>query len=128
MMARMRRFRWLATLLIAASPAMGGQLLPLLHPCPVDTPWLAVIHAGHSGMTMPAPAGAPHATHESHQHSCSCVGACATPAAAFAPEPVVVDVAFTLEPHAAAWPVIEALDRAPPLVDRLPLSTAPPRT
>jgi len=127
-MARLRRFRWLATLLIAVSPAFGGQALPLLHPCPVDAPWLAAQHAVHHGMQMPAHADNGPTSHESHQHSCSCVGACATPAIVTAPEPSVANVAVLLEPQHRSWPVIEALDQRSPLVNRLPPSTAPPRT
>src|SRR5688500_9211026 len=37
----MLRSRLASLLLCLASPAVGGTLLPVAHPCPVNAPWLA---------------------------------------------------------------------------------------
>lgn len=125
---------WLATLLLIASPAVGGQVLSALHPCPVEAPWL------DTGAGAPEGHGSEHAGHAHHapdaepegepghgSHDCSCLGSCTTPALvrpddapvarlAAAPTPVVrravsrTGVAFPADrPH-----------------DLLPPQTAPP--
>ena len=131
----MFRSRLTSLLLLLASPAMGGTILPLAHPCPVDAPWLAPSgsdpvhlredgpnpadeHAGHH------PSGAPDG--QTTSHSCTCPGACtvglglsvpsATGTSAFAGVPVQVFQPFI--EHAAPW--------TPSVLDRLPPSTAPP--
>ena len=75
--------------------------------------------AGCSAGQMPA-------HHESHQHACSCIGVCATPAIGATPDPVVIQVAALSEPRRAAWPLIEARNHSIAATDFLPLSTAPP--
>jgi hypothetical protein len=59
----MKRTRLASLLLLLASPALGGTLLPVLHPCPVDAPWTLAggDHADH-GNHHPAPAQAPEGT------------------------------------------------------------------
>ena len=94
MMTFFRRLHSLAFLLVLASPGIGGVALPVLHPCPVDLPWLAGAETGHPG------AGDVHhvAGHQGHggqqapqdqqgrggagdhgdgaAHLCSCMGSC----------------------------------------------------
>ena len=59
----MKWTRLASLLLLLASPALGGTLLPVLHPCPVDAPWTLAggDHADH-GNHHPAPAQAPEGT------------------------------------------------------------------
>lgn len=127
MLSALRRSRMLALLLLAASPAAGGTVLPALHPCPVDMPWLAQTqalgeHAGHGQDAAGDPAqGANH-------DSCSCIGTWLSGTAAAPPQPAELSrpivtlfspvlVAFTdssleLSPRAALLPPATA----PPLL------------
>lgn len=129
--------RLLASLLLIASPAVGGTLLPLAHPCPVDAPWLAEpdahpeAGAGHHGHHVPAtassdaPTGVP-AGHDSHT-DCSCIGMCAAPAVLLAPRGVVALAPIvTVASDRLQWPVIDATDNHQQLLDLLPPTTAPP--
>lgn len=128
MLARLRRHSWLAALLLALSPALAGTVLPLLHPCPVDAPWMAAASEtahgampGMPGMAMPEHgAPAPHAAHE-----CSCVECCAVPPLVVPPAPAIA-VAEVVEPATVAWPVVEGRASARPILEHLPESTAPP--
>jgi hypothetical protein len=75
MLARLRSLRWVGVLLVVLSPPAAGTLLPVLHPCPVDAPWLAgqdtgtpdrgSEHAGHERADDPAGHG-----------TCHCIGSC----------------------------------------------------
>jgi len=121
----MLRSRLASVLLLLASPAMAGTVLPLAHPCPVDAPWLAQDpgssheeHAGHHQSHSPAG--------QSTSHSCTCPSACtaglglsvlpAAGAISFLATPLRVFPAFV--EHSAPW--------TPSYLDRLPPSTAPP--
>lgn len=122
----LRRSRLLAGLLFVASPAMGGTLLPAIHPCPVDAPWLAHL----------APAGTAgghhhHATHgdapagkQQHQ-TCHCIGswsagtAVAPPAQGHITRLATVAVQVLLPGHDSS------LELAPRSA-LLPPATAPP--
>src|SRR6185503_10146275 len=90
----LRRSRLLAGLLLLASPAAAGTILPVLHPCPVDMPWLAQAqhpaagHAGH-GVHQVVPQDAPAEAH--HGTTCNCIGSCT--AASFALAPIAHQVA-----------------------------------
>lgn len=116
----------LALLLFAASPAIGGTVLPAVHPCPVDMPWLghgtgSGAHAGH-GQDADQPSRQPEHT------SCSCIGICLTATAVVPPRapqlgrpglilfaPVLVsttDSSLELSPRATLLPPATA----PPLV------------
>ena len=116
MVARFRALRWLAALLLIASPAVGGQLLPVLHPCAVQGAE-ADPHAGHGAGHEQAPDGA----------QCTCIGSCHAPAVVAPPQ----QVAFAAT--AVATPIgllrVTAVDRVPVAsrpIDRLPPPTAPP--
>ena len=124
--------RHLAAFLLVASPAIGGQLLPLAHPCPVDAPWVGEAgtadphaahgHAGHEASPPSTPSG-------QHAHEdCSCIGACATPLALDTPHSAAAVRAVVLAPPlgAHAWTPVERLDGALRPLDRLPPQTAPP--
>ncbi|MHB1327447.1 MAG: hypothetical protein ACYC2K_04520 [Gemmatimonadales bacterium] len=78
----MRRWRWLAALLVVLSPPVAGTAIPIIDPCPVDAPWLITqadeghhAHSGHAdaGHADPSEAKDPHSQHT----SCHCIGACA---------------------------------------------------
>lgn len=136
MMARLRRLRWLALVLLVAVPGLGGAALQAVHPCPVDAPWLAAAPStpadmpadtpahGHHG----APAGAPSHDAGGHGDVCHCVGACA---AALAPAPItdagrILEIDADVVAQVLVAPAAELPPAAPPL-DRLPPTTAPPR-
>ncbi|HEX3927723.1 MAG TPA: hypothetical protein VHW65_06970 [Gemmatimonadales bacterium] len=122
MIAYLRRRRWLAALLLLASPAVGGQAMPLLHPCTTSD----TVAMG-SQMAMPGMAhGSSHGTpaHEPSHHDCTCIGCCYTATVAAAPTIVTVALAA---PTYRVWPVIEAAVPVVTLLDRLPEATAPPR-
>jgi hypothetical protein len=74
MLAALRRFRSLAFCLLAFSPGVLGTVLPVLHPCPVDSPTMA--HAAPHGPALGEPAH--HAPGHSGEHgkTCHCPGTC----------------------------------------------------
>lgn len=123
MLNPLRRSRLLALLLFAASPAIGGTVLPAIHPCPVDAPWLAQhvagAHAGHHG-SHGTPAG------KGHSETCHCIGSWLSGTAVAPPQsPVVVRQILTL----FSPPEIGSLDSSlelDPLGTLLPPATAPP--
>lgn len=127
-MAALRRMRWVTLFLLIASPAIGGQVLPLLHPCEVQVervvegdPALAAHDHGHHA---PAPAQ----SHSEHGgEGCQCIGACHTPALLAAPAAAELAVMAVLPPELrrAEAPEADAPPTSIPL-DRLPPSTAPP--
>jgi hypothetical protein len=116
--------RWFAALLLFASPAIGGQVAPLLHPCEALTSEVAGHHGDHGDHghhTTPA-SGA-----DTDTNVCTCVGACttavadtaiprATIAAQHSPEP---SVAPRVLRNDACLVVYRPLDLLPP-------PTAPP--
>jgi hypothetical protein len=124
MLGRMRRSRLLAALLFAASPAAAGTLLPAIHPCPVDSPWLAEDaaashHAGHHAASHRASPG--------HQHQvCHCIGHCLAGLAALVPPTRGASTAPVAAIALAAWPAQDASLHLAPLAALLPPSTAPP--
>jgi hypothetical protein len=126
-LALRRHRRWIAALLIAVSPAFAGAVLPLLHPCPVDAPWLAAA-ADCTPDASPAHHGSSqHGNQPGDQHTvCHCPGSCqlaqlVTPAVD-APVTALVHAA----PAAPAWPVVERGDDVRPILEYLPEATAPP--
>lgn len=131
MFSRLRRHRWIATLLIAVSPGVLGGAATLLHPCPVDAPWAVAAHAEMQGMEMPAAAAAHAQAHETPAHdagahpSCHCIGCCAAPPLTVSPT-IAIAVMVTEAPRAPVWRVIEAASHLRPIVDLLPETTAPP--
>jgi hypothetical protein len=133
-LALVRRRRWIAALLIALSPALAGAVLPLLHPCPVDAPWLAAA-ADCSADASAADHGASHQSHQSHQGSsqhgdhhsvCHCPG-CGHIAQLVRPAgDAPVTALLHPAPAAPAWPVVERGGDARPILEHLPEATAPP--
>jgi hypothetical protein len=125
--------RHIAALLLVASPAIGGQLVPLAHPCPVEAPWVteggaadphaAHTHVAHTHAAPDAPTPA-----EQHAHGdCTCIGACATPLALDAPRsPIAVRTDLVAHEVVRRWVPIERLDAGIRPLDRLPPQTAPP--
>jgi hypothetical protein len=113
--------RLFTLLLLLASPAVGGTVLPAVHPCPVDAPWTADAddpHAGHEGHD-PAPAPG--------SHDCSCISSCATGPAfspPLRPDRVLVAQVFFTRPAA---PGSDASLIVASAVELLPPSTAPPQ-
>jgi hypothetical protein len=129
MLAALRRSRLLAAFLVALSPAAAGTLLPAIHPCPVDSPWLAAHeshtghsgHAGHGAGSLHAPAA------DHHRDVCHCIGCCLMGAASL-PAPTGVAIArVVMVPAAAAWPSHDASLHLAPKAALLPPSTAPPQ-
>jgi hypothetical protein len=133
MIGMLRRCLTVRALLLLASPALGGTLLPAIHPCPVDMPWLAAHagpalapgHAEHAGHHAAGANHAPLAGH--HGETCHCIGSCLVGAAVAAPEAGSIVAAEYSLPLAHFWPAHDAsLDLAPP-ASLLPPSTAPPK-
>jgi len=134
--ASLRRLRWLPALLTLLSPAVGGEVLPLLHPCPVESPWLAGdghdaaatedVHAGHhAGATATKTPPAPSHDHDANG-SCSCLGSCHAPGLLEVPRAPLLDVAVGAEQaRPLPWRAIESAVAAQ-VADRLPPKTAPP--
>lgn len=133
MIGMLRRCLTVRALLFLASPALGGTLLPAIHPCPVDMPWLAA-SADHETQAAP---GAPTGHHAAsgdhtpkpghHGGTCHCIGSCLVGAAVAAPEATSIVAAEYSVPRAHFWPAHDAsLDLAPPAA-LLPPSTAPPK-
>jgi hypothetical protein len=117
MVARFRTLRWLAALLLIASPAVGGQLMPLLHPCAVESA-ATDSHHGHGGdHQQQAPDGA----------QCSCIGSCQAPAVVTPPATTTLtSVVGTLPvglPRITDRRNVTTVSRP---IDRLPPPTAPP--
>ena len=125
MLAAFRRSRLLAAFLVAVSPAAGGTLLPAIHPCPVDSPWLARsgAHGAHAGHAMEGH-HAPAADH--HKDVCHCIGCCLAGAAALPAPAGVATARLVILPAAAAWPSHDASLHLAPKSALLPPSTAPP--
>lgn len=123
MLKALRRSRMLGLLLFAASPAIGGTVLPAIHPCPVDAPWLAQhradADAGHHG-SHDAPAS------HSHGETCQCIGSWLSSSAVTPPQsPVVVRQILTLFSPPAIRSQDSSLLLDPPAA-LLPPATAPP--
>lgn len=123
-MARLRTLRWAFALLLLASPAIGGQAAPLVHPCAAED--------GAQGHHAVPGTDAHHGHHESapdatDQPQCSCIGTCAAsalPAQISAPVTVLGAVALPVSaPRIVATRVLPVADR--PLL-LLPPPTAPP--
>jgi hypothetical protein len=120
MFALLRRSRAFALVLVCLSPAVGGTLLPAVHPCPVDAPWLAATHAAghHGGHSAPA---------STHQHDvCHCVGGCVAAAATTSPAGGIISLHAVLPPMAPGWVSEDASLELPPPSALLPPTTAPP--
>lgn len=118
--------RWLAALLLFASPAISGQLAPLLHPCTAIESGVAGHHGGHAGHGDP---GATTEDSETGHEICTCLGACntaaadtAVPLATIAPQHVPAPRVAPRVVRSDAWLVVDR-----PL-DLLPPPTAPPLT
>lgn len=117
-MVRNRMTRWLAALMLIASPALGGQVLPLIHPCAVETAQTAGHHGGQHGADHQESAPA---------DQCTCLGSCSVSALATVAPASIVATTVVPRPKAAApqWPddVSQAVGRP---LDLLPPPTAPP--
>lgn len=127
MITLLRRARWNAALLLAFSPALGGAVLPLLHPCEGEASSLQSVAAASDASDA---AHAHHGTAPSHSHDddapCTCVGPCHTAVALeLAPPSVGSAPAVTRLPTLVGWPRVEAATAYLP-ADLLPPKTAPP--
>lgn len=126
MLHRLRRLRAVPLLLVLASPALGGGLLPWLRPCTMDMPHVGV-HATATGM---ADHGSPEAgpgEHPPANHGpCTCPLRCAVAAAPVMPGTGVVlsGAGFTPVTVGLAMVMAVAPASSPPHV--LPYATAPP--
>jgi len=124
-LVRFRRSRLLAGLLLLASPGGVGSLLPVLHPCPVDAPWLAA-HAAHASPHQHhAAAGQPDKSSHGEQQSCHCIGACCA-ATLLAPPVPRLGSRFAAQAAAPGRPAQDAALWLAPVASLLPPSTAPP--
>lgn len=122
-MLRRLRAPWLALLLLVLSPPVGGQLLPLLHPCEAQA-------AGHVHGAAPdhAAHGAPAGHDQPHGESaCTCIGACQAPAVLGSPTTAVASIVpvGVVDTPSAVSPLTAVTLASRPL-DRLPPTTAPP--
>jgi hypothetical protein len=122
MLKVLRRSRLLAALLFAASPAIGGTVLPAIHPCPVDMPWLAQTSGEHAGHGQHAG----HSSSGSQHDACNCIGSWLTGTAVAAPKPAGLSspVVTLFSPI-----VLSGTDSSLDLTPRaalLPPATAPP--
>lgn len=125
MLSRLRT-PWFAALLLLASPAFGGQVMPVLHPCPAegsghhhqpDTPQVG--HGHHDG-------GAESATADPAA-SCTCIGSC-SPSASLEPPvagPLLAADVLAGQSPAVVGPQTASVCCLLPL-DLLPPATAPP--
>ncbi|MEO8480385.1 MAG: hypothetical protein ABI542_12235 [Gemmatimonadota bacterium] len=123
MMIDRLRTPWLAALLLLASPAMGGLVLPVLHPCQAEqaTDQAPTGHHGQSG-------------HEGHHdqgssgtHPCTCVGSCHVPALDAGPR--ITGPVAVVTPVVVHRPQLSPNTQAPQIrvpLDLLPPYTAPP--
>lgn len=122
MIARLRT-PWLAALLLLASPALGGLVMPVLHPCQAEASGTGT-SAGHHGHGDHGSQGEQDGT---GGQQCTCVGSCHVPALDAAPRvhaPVAVFVP-TADHEPRVTPRTAArLPRQP--LDLLPPTTAPP--
>ncbi len=114
--------RWLAYLLVV-SPLLAGIIAPIVHPCPVDAPWLVTSHEADQNEHHCA-------TEDDHQHkghsACHCVGSCTGAAVVGTVPPGQVmlgNLPITLVIGAGAAAPDDALTRPRYL---LPPSHAPP--
>lgn len=111
-------------MLLVASPAMGGLVLPMVHPCEVG--------GGEHGHGAATPQGAhsghaPIAPDDADNGHCTCVGSCHAPALGGVPAArefshafaVGTSVSVQLSPTTASGVASCPLDRLPP-------TTAPP--
>lgn len=122
-MMRLLRTPWLAAVLLLASPALGGLVLPVLHPCQAEqaTEQMPAGHHGQSG----------HGGHHDQDHSgtpqCTCVGSCHVPALDAAPR--ITGPVAVITPVTAHRPQLSPSTQAPLIrvpLDLLPPYTAPP--
>jgi hypothetical protein len=123
-LSSLRRWRLLSLLLVTVSPGAAGTLLPLLHPCPVDSPWLIHEmgpghHGGHHGGAQAA------SDAEHHDQSCHCVGSCLVAVALAPPARPAVRFALML-PATQGWTAHDAALLLAPRAALLPPATAPP--
>jgi hypothetical protein len=124
-LAVLRRSRLLAGLLFAASPALGGTLLTAIHPCPVDTPWLAhhAPAAADAAMHHHGEHGAPVQGHENQ--TCHCIGRWLSGANVAPPKPSV-ESQVVLAPAPVLLPARDSSLDLAPRAALLPPATAPP--
>jgi hypothetical protein len=118
----MLRSRLASFLLLLASPAVGGTVMPVAHPCLVDAPWLAQTpeagggHQGHHQAQSP----------DQSDHTCTCPSACAAATVVAAPA-VSASVGLPEAPVRSRFTELEvSAPWARSLLERLPPSTAPP--
>jgi len=128
MLGPLRRSRWLALLLFALAPGVGGQLVAAMHPCPADSPGVVATAPSHSGAGHHESSSTPSPSH-THQDGggCTCVGLCCAPVlVSIPPRSLPLGAAVVGKIARLPWPLIEAADRLTPLQERLPPKTAPP--
>lgn len=116
-MARNLVTRLLAAAMLVASPAIGGQVLPLLHPCPVAEDGTSHGHGGHDQ----------HGSAD-QDAQCICIGSCNTTATVAAPEGVTIAFRPAAPRDAVGVPVVsQGLESGHQLpLELLPPPTAPP--
>jgi hypothetical protein len=123
MLKALRRSRLLAALLFAASPAIGGTVLPAVHPCPVDMPWLApdagtASHGDHH-QGRPEPDA-------QHHETCNCIGSWNSGSAIAPPEPARVSATGLVVYSPVQIVAADSSLALSPPATLLPPATAPP--
>ena len=118
MLQQLRHLRFLTGLALAASPAVGGIVLPVVHPCPVEQ------GGGDVGAHHAPPGGeSPGHTHE----SCTCIGSCHAPAVTTMVQTRATVAAVEREAPEPTRPVRQAHPPAAVVpLERHPPPTAPP--
>lgn len=119
MLARFRTARWLTALLLLASPAVGGQVMPVLHPCAAESaePDSHPQHGGHGSSHETPTDGA----------QCSCLGTCQVAAVAGGPQSTTFTIAAASRPAMRIAVPGDAINHpVDSPIDRLPPPTAPP--
>lgn len=130
MLARLRRSRLTPFFLVALSPALGGWVLAEVHPCTVESPWLAdgafadpIATAGHhhheSGETPADP-------HPGSHDTCHCLGSCCPAAIGQVPEANCTWTRAVEADRPESLPIPEAPAARGTPSDWLPPATAPP--
>jgi len=121
----MFRSRLISFFLLLASPAVGGTVLPVAHPCPVDAPWLASTaghhrhaHGGHHQQSK-TPSG-------QSGHTCTCPGTCSAGVAIVVPTSVNGRQLTTSPLRILLSALTQPLGWSQSRLDLLPPSTAPP--
>jgi hypothetical protein len=126
MLVRRRRLRWVSALLAVLSPPAAGTWLPVLHPCPVDAPWLAERSAGPGARDRAEHAGHERAGEPAGHRTCHCIGLCEAGVGAAALAAAAPNLSLRHAPQRSPGLTESATPAAPRPWYSQPPATAPP--